>query len=62
MQVSKLFADAGMVTLSSFISPYQKDRDIARKAHEAAGLPFIEVFVNTPLDVCEQRDVKGTVD
>jgi len=58
-EVSKLFADAGIVTLTSFISPYAKDRDAARKLHEEAGLPFIEVFVDTPLEVCEQRDPKG---
>ena len=58
-EVSKLFADAGIVTLSSFISPYTKDRDAARKLHEEAGLPFIEVFVDTPLEVCEERDPKG---
>ncbi|MBX3322275.1 MAG: adenylyl-sulfate kinase [Phycisphaeraceae bacterium] len=58
-EVSKLFADAGIVTLSSFISPYIKDRDAARKAHEDAGLAFIEVFVDTPIEVCEQRDPKG---
>ena len=46
-EVSKLFADAGIVTLSSFISPYTKDRDTARKAHEESGLPFIEVFVDS---------------
>ncbi len=58
-EVSKLFADAGIVTLSSFISPYVKDRDAARKVHEDAGLAFIEVFVDTPLEVCEKRDPKG---
>jgi adenylylsulfate kinase len=58
-EVSKLFADAGIVTLSSFISPYAKDRDAARAVHKEAGLPFIEVFVDTPIEVCEQRDPKG---
>ena len=58
-EVAKLFADAGVVTLTSFISPYRGDRDMVRKAHEAGGLPFIEVFVDTPIDVCEQRDPKG---
>uniref|UniRef100_A0A673NG08 3'-phosphoadenosine 5'-phosphosulfate synthase 1 n=1 Tax=Sinocyclocheilus rhinocerous TaxID=307959 RepID=A0A673NG08_9TELE len=46
-------------TFASFISPYSRDRLNARKIHEAAGLPFFEVFVDAPLDVCEQRDVKG---
>jgi adenylylsulfate kinase len=58
-EVSKLFADAGIVTLASFISPYKQDRDNARRLHEDAGLKFIEVFVDTPLEVCEQRDPKG---
>lgn len=58
-EVAKLFADAGIVILNSFISPYIRDRDRARKLHEDAGLPFFEVFVDTPLNVCEDRDVKG---
>ncbi|XP_026059934.1 bifunctional 3'-phosphoadenosine 5'-phosphosulfate synthase 1-like isoform X1 [Carassius auratus] len=58
-EVAKLFADAGLVCIASFISPYSRDRLNARKIHEAAGLPFFEVFVDAPLDVCEQRDVKG---
>lgn len=58
-EVAKLFADAGIVCLSSFISPYQKDRERARKVHEDAGLKFFECFVDTPLNVCEGRDVKG---
>ncbi|KAL0964457.1 hypothetical protein UPYG_G00324110 [Umbra pygmaea] len=58
-EVAKLFADAGLVCITSFISPYTKDRADARKILEDAGLPFFEVFVNAPLDVCESRDVKG---
>ena len=58
-EVAKLFADAGLLTLTSFISPYVKDRDLVRKLHEQAGLPFVEVFVNTPIGVFEQRDPKG---
>ncbi len=58
-EVSKLFADAGVLTFTSFISPYRKDRDQARKIHEEAGLAFIEIFVSAPLEVCEQRDPKG---
>jgi 3'-phosphoadenosine 5'-phosphosulfate synthase len=58
-EVAKLFADGGIVCLSSFISPFRKDRDEARALHEQAGLPFFECFVNTPLDICEKRDVKG---
>ncbi|MAX27056.1 MAG: adenylyl-sulfate kinase [Phycisphaeraceae bacterium] len=58
-EVSKLFADAGMITIASFISPYAEDRDAARKLHEDAGIHFAEVFVNTPLEVSEERDPKG---
>lgn len=58
-EVAKLFADAGMVTLTSFISPYAADRDKARAVHEKAGLKFIEVFVDAPIEVCEVRDPKG---
>src|SRR6266542_1738672 len=58
-EVAKLFADAGVITMTSFISPYRKDRDLVRELHKAGGLPFIEVFVNTPIATCEQRDPKG---
>merc|ERR1712176_865996 len=58
-EVSKLFADSGVVCLVSFISPYREDRDRARAIHQSAGLPFIECHVGTPLEECERRDVKG---
>ncbi len=58
-EVARLFADAGLLTCTSFISPYRADRDQARQIHAAAGLPFIEVFVQTPVELCEQRDPKG---
>ncbi|KAL8608879.1 hypothetical protein ACOMHN_056043 [Nucella lapillus] len=58
-EVSKLFADGGIVCITSFISPYEKDRAKARKLHEEAGLKFYECYVNTPITVCEKRDVKG---
>jgi adenylylsulfate kinase len=58
-EVSKLFADAGVVTLTSFISPYRKDRDFCREIHKAAGIDFCEIFVDTPIEVCEKRDPKG---
>lgn len=58
-EVAKLFADAGIVVLSSFISPYARDRKKARKLHESSNLKFFEVFVDTPLEECEKRDVKG---
>ncbi|XP_045135021.1 bifunctional 3'-phosphoadenosine 5'-phosphosulfate synthase-like isoform X1 [Portunus trituberculatus] len=58
-EVAKLFADSGVVALCSFVSPFSKDRLQAKKIHVDAGLPFFEVFVDTPLEVCEERDVKG---
>ncbi|XP_036449977.1 bifunctional 3'-phosphoadenosine 5'-phosphosulfate synthase 2a [Colossoma macropomum] len=58
-EVAGLFADAGLVCITSFISPFTKDRAEARKIHETAGLPFFEVFLNASLEVCEKRDVKG---
>lgn len=58
-EVAKLFADAGLITIASFISPYAKDRDNARAVHEKAGLAFIECHVNTPIEICEKRDPKG---
>lgn len=57
-EVAKLFADAGMIVLASFISPFRRDRRLVRDIHQADDLPFIEVFVDTPLDVCEERDPK----
>jgi adenylylsulfate kinase len=58
-EVAKLFGDAGVISLSSFISPYKADRDEVRQLHEQAGLEFIEVFVDCSLAVAEQRDPKG---
>jgi len=58
-EVARLFADAGVVALVPVISPYRAGRTHARQLHEAAGLTFVEVFVDTPIEVCEQRDPKG---
>ena len=58
-EVARLFADAGVVALVSVVSPYAAARAFARELHERDGLRFIEVFVNTPLEVCEERDPKG---
>jgi adenylylsulfate kinase len=58
-EIAKLFGDAGTISLSSFISPYKADRDEVRALHEAAGLPFVEVFVDCALSVAEERDPKG---
>jgi adenylylsulfate kinase len=56
-EVSKLFVDAGLITLTAFISPFKADRQAIRENLEPGR--FIEVFVDCPLDICEQRDVKG---
>jgi len=56
-EVSNLFADAGIIVLSAFISPFRADREIVRTL--ANDGEFIEVFIDTPLEVCEQRDPKG---
>jgi adenylylsulfate kinase len=58
-EVAKLFADCGVIAMTSFISPYRKDRDGVRALHVEAKLPFIEIHVNTPIDTCEKRDPKG---
>ncbi len=58
-EIAKLFGDAGMISLSSFISPYKADRDEVRFLHEAANLPFVEVFVDCSLAEAEKRDPKG---
>jgi bifunctional enzyme CysN/CysC len=58
-EVARLFADAGVVALVPLVSPYRTGRDRARAIHRAAGLPFVEVFVDTPIEECERRDPKG---
>jgi adenylylsulfate kinase len=59
--VAQLFAEAGIVTLTAFVSPYRRDRGLVKNLVEQRGRPgdFIEVFVDTPLEICEQRDPKG---
>lgn len=56
-EVAKLMVDAGMIVITAFISPYRKDRQIVRDLVEDG--EFIEIFVDTPIEVCEKRDVKG---
>lgn len=58
-EVAALFADAGVVALVPLVSPYRAARDLVRRRTTDAGLRFVEVFVDTPLEVCEQRDPKG---
>lgn len=57
--VARLLGDAGVVALVPLISPYRADRDLVRALHAEADLPFVEVFVDTPVELCEQRDPKG---
>lgn len=64
-QVAKLFADSSTIAITSFISPYRADRQVARELHSQASqgnddaIPFIEIFVDVPIEVAEQRDPKG---
>ena len=64
-EVAKLFADSSTVALTSFISPYRADRQVARELHATSGqggdepLAFVEVYVDIPIEVAEQRDPKG---
>lgn len=56
--ISALLAQSGQITLVPTISPLQKHRNLARQIHEQFGIPFYEVYIDTPLDVCETRDSK----
>lgn len=58
-EVALLFAEAGVVALVPVISPFRVDRDLVRSAVSGAGLRFIEVYVDTPIEECERRDPKG---
>lgn len=59
--LAELFASAGLMCLSAFVSPYRKDRDLVRKWVESkqGADTFFEIYVNTPIEVCMQRDPKG---
>jgi adenylylsulfate kinase len=58
--LAELFASAGLITLTAFVSPYRRDRDLARRLVERSRPgDFVEVFVDAPLEVCESRDPKG---
>ncbi len=57
--VARMMADAGVVALVPLVSPYRIDRALVRALHEVAGLPFVEVFLDTPIELCEERDPKG---
>ena len=56
-EVARLLNDAGLIVITAFISPYRADREMARSVVGSAG--FLEVHVNTPIEVCEERDPKG---
>jgi len=56
-EVANLMVDAGLVVLAAFVSPYKEDRK--RIEHTVKGINFVEVFVDTPIEECERRDVKG---
>ena len=58
-EISKLVCDAGLLALSSFISPYRLDRERVRKSHEESGIAFVEVFVDCSPEEAERRDPKG---
>lgn len=58
-EIAKLFVDTGVIVLSSFVSPYREDRDNVRKLHDEGDMDFIEVYVDVPLSVAEERDPKG---
>lgn len=58
-ELACLFADSGSITIVSLVSPYKADRDMARKRHEEQGLKFLEVFMDVPLRVVQDRDPKG---
>jgi bifunctional enzyme CysN/CysC len=58
-EVARLFADAGLVAVVAIISPYAQSRRLARQLHEEAGLPFLEVYMAVPAEVCAVRDPKG---
>lgn len=58
-EVTKLFAESGMISITSFISPYRADRDQVRAIHAESGLPYFEIYVECPLEEAEKRDPKG---
>ena len=58
-EVARLFADAGLVAVVAIISPYAESRELARRIHAEAGLPFLEIFMATPAAECAVRDPKG---
>merc|ERR1719410_1588265 len=58
-EVAKLFAESGAIVIAGLISPYAADREYAREIHQNSSLPFMEVFIDAPLSVVQERDPKG---
>lgn len=58
-ELARLFADSGVIAIAAVVSPYKQTRRDVRECHERDGLPFFEVFVDTPVAICAQRDPKG---
>jgi bifunctional enzyme CysN/CysC len=58
-EVAKLMAEAGLIVITSFISPYRLDRERARSIITETQIPFLEIYINAPLEICQQRDPKG---
>ena len=58
-EAARMMADAGLLVLVALVSPYTDHRERVRRRHAEDGLPFVEIYVDTPLQVCEQRDPKG---
>jgi adenylyl-sulfate kinase len=58
-QVARLLADAGAIAIVALVSPFEASRSLARQLHQDDGLRFYEIFIDTPLEVCEERDPKG---
>lgn len=57
-EIALLISQQGFLSLCALISPYEKDRSNVRKIHENKKIPFIEIYVSTPLDICKKRDTK----
>ena len=58
-EVAKLMASSGIIVICALISPFSKERELARASCSSSNIPFVEIYINAPLSVCEQRDTKG---
>lgn len=57
--VASLFADAGVIAIAPLVSPFRSARNMVRELHQNAGIRFVEIFIDTPLEICQERDPKG---